>query len=435
MTTPNSADEPLTVLDVLQASPAGPILDMPVPRTPMEALEASPLGPVLDTPFTDIAAGLLPPPPPPLPELPALPPLPGVEQLLQPISDLAAAFGTGTMGSVDPTALLRQSSSAIDTALSMGASGLRALDGAWDGEAAAAAQTQGLRTQLAGEQLSARGNEIAAVIQEAAGTVARGNAELAAVAESFVATALAAAPVVLTPPGQTMLVAAAAHHLQRALSVVAKTRAELSGHQAAMAALGTAVPVPPAPALAPGLAPSGGPSPIAVAASLLEAVGRPFTDSAGPDAPARTYAAGVTPGAGHEWSTYPAGTTSTSPSTAATGSSGTSWIAGSGGLAATVTPGTGRSATQLSAGNPPGKGAQNASPATGSGPGSATTGGLASPGMMAGAARPGYDDTVDRSTPGFLLDAAPRNVVVGDLPMVTPAVLGGVDLDDFAFDD
>ncbi len=54
----------------------------------MEALAASPLGPALNTPFVvDIAAGALPPAPalPPLPELPPLPPLPGIDQLLQPV--------------------------------------------------------------------------------------------------------------------------------------------------------------------------------------------------------------------------------------------------------------------------------------------------------------------------------------------------------------
>lgn len=433
MTTANAQPEQPTVLDVLQASPVGPVLDMPIPRTPMEALAASPLGPWLDTPFTDLAGGTVPPLPEPLP-LPPLPPLPGVDHLLQPIADLAGAFGTGTLGSVDPTALLRQSSSIIDTA------GLRALDGVWDGEAAGAAHTQGSRTQVAGERLSVRGNEIAAVTQEAAGTVARGNAELVAVAQSFVAVAAAAAPVALTPPGQTMLIAAAADHLQRALTVVAKTRSELAGHQAAMAALGTAIPVPAAPTPAPGLTVGGGGlSPITVAASLLEAVGRPFTDSAAQEV-AQTYTAGAgTTGAPDDVPTRPAaalpGATPPAGSTGGAGGGAGGWIGGLGGPAGVGARGAGGSAAQLSAGAPSDAAPRSPSLATHSGSLAGASSGMAPAAMMSPAARAGYDDTVDRTAPGFLIDAAPHNAVVGDLPMVAPAVLGGVDPDDLGFDD
>ncbi|WFR71401.1 hypothetical protein P9209_20660 [Prescottella defluvii] len=55
--------------------------------------------------------------------------------------------------------------------------------------------------------------------------------------------------------------------------------------------------------------------------------------------------------------------------------------------------------------------------------------------MMSPAARHGYDDTVDRSAPGYLVGAAPSNTVVGDLPLVAPAVIGAVDPDDLGFDD
>ncbi|MCL2536380.1 MAG: hypothetical protein FWE39_19640, partial [Nocardiaceae bacterium] len=410
-----------TVLDLLQASPVGPVLDMPVPRTPMEALAASPLGPLLDTPFTDIAAGALPPLPalPALPPLPTLPPLPGIDQLLQPVTELASAFGTGTLGGFDPTSLLRQSSSIIDTALSMGISGLKALDGAWDGQAAVAAQTQGLQTQAAGEQLSQRGNEIASVTQEAAGTVARGNAELAAVAESFVATAVAAAPVALTPPGQTMLIAAAADHLQRALSVVAKTRAELAGHQTALAALGTPILVPPAPIPAPGLTTGGGPSPISVAASLLEAVGKPLVQSATHDLPDQTYAAGVTAPDRTDFAPrtmsagiggHGAGSAGSAVSAAYGGGVGGGF---GGGLAASGSIARGSSAAQLSAGAlTSSPSVQSATAAAGSAAANTVSAGMGSPGMMSPAgARHGYDDTVDRSAPGYLVGAAPSNNV------------------------
>ncbi|MCA1007638.1 hypothetical protein LCL87_18155 [Rhodococcus hoagii] len=434
MTTPDSTvgpDQP-TVLDLLQASPVGPVLDMPVPQTPMDALAASPFGPMLNTPFTDIAAGVLPPLPalPPLPELPPLPPLPGIDQLLQPVADLASAFGTGAFGGFDPTALLRQSSSVIDTALSMGVSGLRALDGAWDGPAALAAQSQGEQVRVTGEQLSERGNAIATVTQDAAATVSRGNAQLVAVAESFAATAVAAAPVALTPPGQTMLLAAAADHLQRALSVVAATRTELAGHQSAMAALGAEIPIPAAPAPAAGLLAPGGQSPIAIAGSVLESVGRTLVDSSaqyGDSPPAQTHAAGVTPVSARDFAPTAA---SFGGGAGASGGAGggfvPGYVAGGTGILA-GSAGRGRSAAQPSVVTPTSStnsdgGAVRTSAGSPAAPGYAPTG-------MGSQPRGAYDDTVHRGNTGYLTTAVPGDEVVGELPMVAPAVIGRVEID------
>lgn len=422
-----------TVLDLLQASPVGPVLDMPVPRTPMEALAASPLGPALNTPFVDIAAGALPPTPalPPLPELPPLPPLPGIDQLLQPVADLASAFGTGAFGGFDPTALLRQSSSVIDTALSMGVSGLRALDGAWDGSAALAAQSQGEQVRITGEQLSERGNAIASVTQDAAATVSRGNAQLVAVAESFAATAVAAAPVALTPPGQTMLLAAAADHLQRALSVVAATRAELAGHQSAMAALGAEIPVPAAPAPAAGLLAAGGQSPVAVAGSVLESVGRSLVESSpqyGDALPPQTHAASVVPVSTREFAPTAASFGGAGGSGGVGGAGGgfvPGFVAGSAGTWAGST-GRGPSAAQPSVATTAtttyAEGGTRTSGAGTPAPGYAPTGTGAQP-------RGAYDDTVHRGNAGYLAAAVPGDEVVGELPMVAPAVIGSVEID------
>lgn len=423
-----------TVLDLLQASPVGPVLDMPVPRTPMEALAASPLGPALNTPFVDIAAGALPPAPalPPLPELPPLPPLPGIDQLLQPVADLASAIGTGAFGGFDPTALLRQSSSVIDTALSMGVSGLRALDGAWDGSAALAAQSQGEQVRITGEQLSERGNAIASVTQDAAATVSRGNAQLVAVAESFAATAVAAAPVALTPPGQTMLLAAAADHLQRALSVVAATRAELAGHQSAMAALGAEIPVPAAPAPAAGLLAAGGQSPVAVAGSVLESVGRSLVESSpqyGDALAPQTHAASVVPVSTREFAPTAASFGGGAGASGGAGGAGggfvPGFVAGSAGTWAGST-GRGPSAAQPSvatlATTTHAEGGTRTPGAGTPAPGYAPTGTGAQP-------RGAYDDTVHRGNAGYLAAAVPGDEVVGELPMVAPAVIGSVEID------
>ncbi|MFC9362233.1 hypothetical protein ACFTZB_37370, partial [Rhodococcus sp. NPDC057014] len=255
MTSPESAGQPAepgSILDLIQGSPVGDALATPLPSTPLEAVQNSPLGPLLDAPLGEL------PPLPALPSLPPLPPnpveallqghalpaLPGVDELFKPLTDLAGSFGTGTFGAFDPTSVLDMSSGLIDQAMSMSLSGLKVLDQIWQSQAAQAAQSQGVQAQASGTELSERGTEIATTTQTAAASVARGNANLMTISESFAATAVAAAPMVLTPPGQAMLLASAAEHLKAAIGVVTQTRTELNEQTLTMNGLAAPVPVP-----------------------------------------------------------------------------------------------------------------------------------------------------------------------------------------------
>ena len=257
-------DGPMTIGEALEASPLGPFLDLPVPVIPgFDALPALPALPA--NPLEALLRGE------------GLPGLPGVDQLLKPITDLTSGFGSGVLGALDPTMLLQQASGVIDAAMEIGMGGLKVLDEIWQSDAAQQAQTQGRLAQNSGQEVSTRGNEISTVTQDAATVVQIGNAKLAAIAQSFVASAVASAPVLLTPPGQLALLASATEHVGQALEVVAQTRAELSGHTTQMTALGEPVPVPAGPNM--------GMSPFAIASSVLENVGKPLisavTDTVG----------------------------------------------------------------------------------------------------------------------------------------------------------
>lgn len=377
----------------------------PAQPTVLDALRASPVGPLLDQPLPQIPALGLPelPPLPPLPQLPPLPPLPGIDQLLAPFNDLASGFGTGVFGALDPTQILDQSSQLIDGAMQLGKSGLSALDQVWQGLAADNAQQQGRTMQTDGADSSQQSTDIATVTREAAAVVQRGNAELTAIGEAFVAKASAFVPVALTPPGQAALIATATESLGQALAVVSRTRGELAGHTAAMAALA-----------GPLLGSGTGESPMAIASRVIESVGEPVVSTVtdgvrtitesplfsgateGDEASANgTHAAGV--GGGH--------------------------LGGSGGGI-----GGGPGSAPLSA---PSAGGNAAATAVPWGPASATAAagvlGAAPGGMMgpmAGARTAGGGEDTVRNSAGYLNTVTDPNGVVGDLPQVVSPVLG-----------
>ncbi|WP_063062741.1 hypothetical protein [Nocardia sienata] len=159
----------------------------------------------------------------------ALPALPGIDVLFQPIRDLLSSFGTGVIGALDPTAILSQSSQIIEVAMGVGKSSLTAMGQVWESDAAQTAQTAGQEANNSGLQTSQRGIDIAALTQAAAAVVQQGNAQLSTIATSFLGQAVALAPVVMTPPAQTALIASATEHLGQAVIVANATRGDLAG--------------------------------------------------------------------------------------------------------------------------------------------------------------------------------------------------------------
>ncbi len=410
MTTPDAAPHQQTVLEALQASPAGPFLDMPMPGLP----QLPPLPPLPPNPLDALMQGQ------------GLPALPGIDQLLKPITDLASGFGSGNLGAFDPTQIFAQSSKLIDTAMQMGMSGLKTLDQVWQGNAAQQAQAQGKQAQGNGEELSQRGTDISTVTADAAASVQRGNAKLVGIAESFATTAIAAAPVAFTPPGQAMLMAVAAEHISQALAVVTETRAELTGHTAQMGTLAEPVPVVTGPS-------TGSSSPFAIATQVMEGVGKPLLSAVTENVQSlienSTQAASVSMDAAGQTSTSAAGIGHGGGSAGGHSGGGGGGMAGGGG-SATMPLSSASVGAPAATAAPAGKLPSGVVPAATSqaaalGAGGMGAGGMG--GMMPHMGRGGGDSETNHNTPSYLTDAVNRTDVVGDLGIVVAPVIGAAD--------
>ncbi|WP_032404788.1 C40 family peptidase [Rhodococcoides fascians] len=169
-----------------------------------------------------------------------------IDLLARPIVDLLGAFGNGAVPTGGPADVLRVSSAAIEAAQGVGRVAITELAANWNGAAADAAIRYAENAHSSAIALADHADEIAAVVDQACRDTNQGFLELQAIASSFVGIALSAGPIIATPVGQTMLISAAIEHLERALVVVARVRAELAAHTAKVGAL-AAPPTVPAP--------------------------------------------------------------------------------------------------------------------------------------------------------------------------------------------
>lgn len=173
-----------------------------------------------------------------------VPALPGIEDLFAPLIELGKSLGTGTFAGIDPVGIFDQASTLIDHAMGLSRSAVAEVSQTWNSTGSDAATELSRSAQNSGAELSERGTAISKTAAAAAESVQRGNANLAAIAQSFATTVAAAAPIAWTPPGQAMLLASAAEHMQAAVAAVTRTRGEMLGHTAAMNALAGPIPVP-----------------------------------------------------------------------------------------------------------------------------------------------------------------------------------------------
>lgn len=445
-----SSNDPQSIMDLLQGTPVEDVLNAPLPESPLASLQETPLGLLADTPVGEaidgaIGGGLdgLPLPElPPLPEF-SLPPnpidalmqgeglgIPGLDQLFAPFTDITGLFGTGAFSSLDPSAIIEKASGFIDQAMSMSGSALKTLDQVWQSSAATEAQISGQEAQKSGEELSDRGRDISRTTQTAAATVARGNANLLTVIESFVSTAAAAAPMIITPPGQALLMASAAEHLKAAVAIVTATRADLSEDTLTMNGLAAPIPVPAPPA-------AGVASPFSVANEVLEGVGKPMVSKVSTLVGdlAQTQAASATGlGLGTE-----APTRTSAASFGGTGGGGSAGgggagggIGGFGGGAGLVGAGQANLTSAPKPGSIAGTVPGAAVPAAAAGAGAAGApmmgGGMGGGGMMGAGARGGGGDEehTPRTPGGYMINpAGDDNAFTGDLGAVAPPVIGG----------
>ncbi|MGQ4597393.1 NlpC/P60 family protein [Nocardia sp. R6R-6] len=168
-----------------------------------------------------------------------------INALAKPILDLLAGFGTGVLPTGGPTDALRSTSTVVDQIHQMGRDSINGMNTAWDGRAADAATAKALRVQTSAATISDRGNEMATVVNQAAGEVETGQKQLTDIAQSFVNTAASMGPALGTPAGLTVLVGSAIDHLGQAINVVGRVQNELQTHTASMNELTPPPPTPP----------------------------------------------------------------------------------------------------------------------------------------------------------------------------------------------
>ena len=199
-----------------------------------------------------------------------------IELLAKPITDLLGAFGSGIVPSGGPADVLRSSSRALESVQSIGQSAVGELATAWSGPAATAAIELAGQAHTSALGLSDHGVEIAAVVDRACEKVQAGLVELQGIVQSFISVAGAAAPMLFTPAGQSMLIATAVEHLQRALAVVSRVRGELAVHTAEISAYTAPPPVPQPAGAATTTAPAPAPAPAPVGSDPGSQFGQNF---------------------------------------------------------------------------------------------------------------------------------------------------------------
>ncbi|GAB3206416.1 hypothetical protein [Nocardia tengchongensis] len=242
---------------VIGVGPAGP--DASAPRA--ESVEVGSPGPDLPPlpadPVGDLMKGL------------AVPAIPGLDALFAPVLQLLQSFGTGVPGQLNPATLLSAGSTVIEAAVQVGCGALDTVESLWQGKASQSAQESGKQAGAHGQETAQRGFDLSAITDQAASVVERGNIQLTAIAQAFAAEATALAPLIVTPLGQTTLIASATRHLGEAVTVVNATRGELSVYTAQVQGL-----------IGQLVGQGGGPNPAEVAEALAQNVGRPILEQA-----------------------------------------------------------------------------------------------------------------------------------------------------------
>lgn len=124
-----------------------------------------------------------------------------------------------------------------------GMQAVSALGSVWQGPAATAATGKGVQAATAGGLVAEQGAEISTSVAEAAAVVGEGEVELQAVIDSFMSVVAAVGPALWLPPGQATVVAAAEEHLDHALEVVSRVKAQLSQLSGQVGVAGRKVPI------------------------------------------------------------------------------------------------------------------------------------------------------------------------------------------------
>ncbi|KAF0848269.1 hypothetical protein [Nocardia caishijiensis] len=236
-----------------------------------ELLEAHGLGSLLDMSVPDALSSL---------QLPQLPDLSSVAEaasaiplssLIEPVLELASAFGTGNTGgsggsssggsgggstggsSSDPTSALSGITDTLSTVVDLAKDALSAATALWEGTGADAAATKSTEVAQNTTDTAAQAEKMNQLVAAGAADVSTGLAEINAVIARFVAGITALAPVLWTPPGQAAAIALANESIAEGVAIVTKTQAALTTKAGEMTAAGQKIAVTEAPNVISGL--------------------------------------------------------------------------------------------------------------------------------------------------------------------------------------
>ncbi|MFE3542331.1 hypothetical protein ACFXK0_05095 [Nocardia sp. NPDC059177] len=232
-----------------------------VDPTVLDLLRASSLAPMLDQPVSQVLSSMGLPQLPQLPEfiqLPDMPPLPTIDltALMQPLTELASAFGSGDLGgtisdgisSINPADALSTITSVLETTMSLGSTALQAVMQLWQSDAATDATVKATSAAANGAELATQSTAEKGVLTHGAGNVAVGTSLMTALIARFSASLAVLVPLAgTTPGGQAALIAATVEAVTEGLGITAETKAEMVMRAVEMTQAGEKVPVTNAP--------------------------------------------------------------------------------------------------------------------------------------------------------------------------------------------
>ncbi|WP_068031177.1 hypothetical protein, partial [Nocardia mexicana] len=261
----------------------------PPDPTVLELLRGSAMAPMLDKPVDHILQDMGLPGLPDLqgvPPLPGLPPLPVIDlsALMRPLTDLASAFGTGQFAPtpavapapapapeggaaqgdpaapgaqpvaapppappMDPTQMLSNVGSVLQTVMSLGGSALQIAMTLWQGQAAQEASKKAAAADVDSAALGTQSAGQKDVLIGAAGSVATGQVQIGGVVAKQAMTMAMAPLFIISGVGQAFLVQQTIQSITEALAITAKTKGELAVHGGRMTKAGTKIPITGAP--------------------------------------------------------------------------------------------------------------------------------------------------------------------------------------------
>lgn len=224
-------------------------LAAPLHPTVLDALQNTPVAPFLGQSAHQVLAGIgLP----ALPQLPSFPPLPGLPPLppldpaalVKPVTDLFSGFGDGNLNTnpgLNPQKVLHQVVQSVSAAMQVVSGGIQLLQ-TMESTGTRAATAAAVDTYATSAAISDQAVRMNLTTGGAAGSVATGYLQMAAVATRFAVTTAALTPTLATAPGQAALLATAIEAATEALAITAHTKAQLLTHSAHMTEAGKPVP-------------------------------------------------------------------------------------------------------------------------------------------------------------------------------------------------